>query len=286
MSLTENKSKTDRFGKEIKFRVLRFNPEKDERPYYQNYRLTLERGMTVLDALMELKETQDPTLSYRKSCRMGICGSCAMYVNGMPYLACQTQVSELDSELIVVRPLPNYPILRDLVPDLRSLFQFHQEIKPYIIRKNMDEMDKPIGEFKQTPGELEKYLQFAYCIKCGACLAACPTCATDDFFTGPQALAAAYRYVVDSRDDGYEERVNTRAIDHKNGVWRCHFAGACSEACPKGVDPALGIQLLKREILARRVAGKKSTPAALLETPAEPLPHSDIPQAPAPTVKQ
>ena len=286
MSLTDNKSKTNRFGKEIEFRVLRFNPEKDERPYYQNYRLTLERGMTVLDALMELKETQDPTLSYRKSCRMGICGSCAMYVNGMPYLACQTQVSELDSELIVVRPLPNFPILRDLVPDLRSLFQFHQEIRPYIIRKNMEEVDKPVGEFTQTPKELEKYLQFAYCIKCGACLAACPTCATDDLFTGPQALAAAYRYVVDSRDDGYEERVNTQAIDHKNGIWRCHFAGACSEACPKGVDPALGIQLLKREILARRVAGKKSTPAALLETPAESLPRSDIPQAPAPTVKK
>jgi succinate dehydrogenase iron-sulfur subunit len=286
MSSTENKPKTSRYGKEIEFKILRFNPEKDERPYYQNYRLVLEHGMTVLDALMELKETQDPTLSYRKSCRMGICGSCAMYVNGLPCLACQTQVNELDSDLIVVRPLPNYPILRDVVPDLRALFSFHQQVKPYIIRDDMDEVDNPTDEFKQTPGELEDYLQFAYCIKCGACLAACPTCATDDRFTGPQALAQAYRYTVDSRDDGYEERVATEAIDGKNGVWRCHFAGACSEACPKGVDPALGIQLLKREILARRVAGKKSIPAPLAEKPPETSAHNDIPPAPAPTVKK
>ncbi|MBN2290619.1 MAG: succinate dehydrogenase iron-sulfur subunit [Candidatus Glassbacteria bacterium] len=285
MSPTENQPKTSRYGQEIKFRVLRFNPEKDRRPYYQSYRLVLERGMTVLDALMQIKETQDPTLSYRKSCRMGICGSCAMYVNGLPYLACQTQVSELDSDLIVVRPLPNYPILRDVVPDLRSLFESHQAIKPYIIRQDTDEMDNPTGEFKQAPRELEDYLQFAYCIKCGACLAACPTCATDDRFTGPQALAAAYRYQVDSRDDGFEERAATEAVDGKNGLWRCHFAGACSEACPKGVDPALGIQLLKRKILARRVGGKQTAPAQLAETPTDSRPQNDIPKAPPPTVK-
>ncbi len=287
MPSSENKSRTNRYGKEIEFKVLRFNPEKDRQPYYQSYRLVLERGMTVLDGLMQLKETQDPTLSYRKSCRMGICGSCAMYVNGMPHLACQTQIIELDSDLIVVRPLPNYPILRDVVPDLRSLFQSHQEIKPYIIRKDLDKMvSDPTGEFKQTPEELENYLQFAYCIKCGSCLSACPTCATDDQFTGPQALASAYRYVVDSRDDGYEERVKTEAIDGKNGLWRCHFAGACSEACPKGVDPALGIQLLKREILARKIVCKKPTPALLLEKPAEGRPSDDIPKAPPPTVKK
>ena len=286
MPSSENKSKASRYGSEIEFKVLRFNPEKDQRPYYQNYRLVLERGMTVLDALMHLKETQDPTLSYRKSCRMGICGSCAMYVNGMPHLVCQTQVSELDSDLILVRPLPNFPILRDLVPDLRSFFQFHLEIKPYILRKDIEEMDHPTGEFNQTPEELEKYLQFAYCIKCGSCMSACPTCATDDKFTGPQALVAACRYVEDSRDDGFEERLVSDAIDGKNGLWRCHFAGACSEACPKGVDPALGIQLLKREILARRFAGKKSSPAPLAEQPAESRPRGDIPEPPAPTVKK
>ncbi|MEA2063934.1 MAG: succinate dehydrogenase iron-sulfur subunit [Gemmatimonadota bacterium] len=279
---TDKIEKKNLYGREITFKVLRFNPEQDKKPYLQSYRLILERGMTVLDGLMHLKETQDPTLSYRKSCRMGICGSCAMYVNGLPVLACQTQISELESTVIEVRPLPNYPILRDVVPDLQSLFRFHESVKPWIIRKDTEELEKATGEYRQSPRELEDYIQFAYCIKCGACLAACPTCATDKSFTGPQALGAAFRYMADSRDDGFEDRMNTEPVNSRNGIWRCHFAGACSEACPKGVDPALGIQLLKSMIVLR----KKSPPAPLADQPAEGTRLEGVPDAPARTVKE
>lgn len=273
------------FGKPITFKILRFNPDKDRKPYYKSYQITLQRGMTVLDGLMHIKENQDSTLSYRKSCRMGICGSCAMYINGLPRLACQTQIAELNSTLVVVAPLPNYPIVRDVVPDLDPLFIKHQNVKPYIIREDKAELEKPTGEFSQTPEELERYIQFSYCIKCGACLSACPTVSTSDLFIGPQAAAQAYRYIADTRDDGFNERVEI--VDNKYGIWRCHFPGACSEACPKGVDPAFAIQLLKREIIARRL-GLKPTPkpAQLAPKPEKAERRPGIPDAPPPTVEQ
>jgi len=269
-------------GREIELRLLRFDPDSGRPPRLQSYRLQLEHGMTVLDAVMKLKETQDPTISYRKSCRMGICGSCAMMVNGFPRLTCQTQVTELGTDVIEVRPLANYPILRDLVADLREFLQKHESIRPYLIRKDSAELDRPTSEFCQSPEELERYLQFAYCIKCGACLSACPTNATDEAFTGPQALAAAYRYVADSRDEGLTERLE--AVDGPHGVFRCHYAGACSEACPKGVDPSLGIQLLKRELFKHRVLGRGKEPAGLARTPADAKRRDGIPEAPPKTV--
>jgi len=270
------------YGHEIEFKILRYAPDKDRRPYFRSYKIILKRGMTVLDALMQIKETQDPTLSYRKSCRMGICGSCAMYVNGKPVLTCQTQVVELGSTLVEVRPLPNFPILRDLVPDLSTFFAAHDSVRPHILRRNAAEMDSTEGEYIQSPEQMERYLQFAYCIKCAACVAACPTSATDSAFTGPQALGAAYRYVADTRDQGMEERVE--ALDHPHGLWRCHFAGACSEACPKGVDPALGIQLLKREILKQRLGAGERDSAPLAERQTGKTRREGIPEAPRKTV--
>ena len=261
MAATENQKSKDLSGKEIEFKILRFAPDRDKAPYFQSYRIVLQHGMTILDALMQIKENQDPTLNYRKSCRMGICGSCAMYVNGKPRLTCQVQVNELQSLIVEVQPLPNFPILRDLVPDLTNFFASHESVLPYIVRDNPDEMDHAKSEYVQSAGELEDYLQFAYCIKCAACVAACPTSATDPQFTGPQALAAAYRYVGDTRDGGLARRME--AIDQPHGIWRCHFAGACSEACPKGVDPALGIQLLKRAFFKARFTGFKQAQAPL-----------------------
>jgi len=215
MAAGEGKIDERRFGKEIEFKVQRFDPDRDERPYFKSYRLVLERGMTVLDALIKIKETQDPTLSYRTSCRMGICGSCAMYVNGKPVLACQTQVIDLNSSVVVVRPLPNYPIIRDLVPDLGDLFDKHQYILPHILREDQEKNDRPEGEYLQTPEELDRYIQFAYCIKCGACLAACPTCSTDTEFLGPQALTQAYRYLP----------LRGMALPFRRGVFRCLSQG-------------------------------------------------------------
>jgi succinate dehydrogenase / fumarate reductase, iron-sulfur subunit len=269
-------------GKEVTFRIQRYDPDKDSKPYFQLYKIELQHGMTILDALMHIKENLDPTLSYRKSCRMGICGSCAMQVNGFPQLTCQTQVVEISTDTIEVRPLANYPVIRDLVPDLGDFMARHESVLPYIVRQDKQEQDKPTGEYYQSPDELEEYLQFAYCIKCGACVAACPTNATDREFTGPQALAAAYRYAADSRDGGLHARLD--ALEHPNSLFRCHYAGACSEACPKGVDPSLGIQLLKRSLLKRKVTGFKQTQAGLAQTPAEIGRREGIPEAPEKTV--
>ncbi len=269
-------------GREITFRILRYDPDKDSKPYFQQYKIKHQHGMTILDALMHIKETQDPTLSYRKSCRMGICGSCAMQVNGFPYLTCQTQVVEIGTDTIEVRPLSNYPIIRDLVPDLGDFMARHESILPYLIREDKQEQDNPTGEYYQNPDELEEYLQFAYCIKCGACVAACPNSATDRKFTGPQALAAAYRYAADSRDGGLHTRLD--ALEHPNSLFRCHYAGACSEACPKGVDPSLGIQLLKRDLLKRKMTGYKQKPAVLAQTPEGIGRREGIPEAPEKTV--
>lgn len=282
MAQTEQGKNRDMFGREIEFKVLRFAPDRDKRPYFQSYKLVLQRGMTVLDALMHIKENQDPTLNYRKSCRMGICGSCAMFVNNKPVLACQTQVIELGSAIVEVRPLPNFPVIRDLVPDLTAFISAHESAQPHLVRKNPDEVDSSVGEYIQSPEEMERYLQFAYCIKCASCVAACPTCATDSDFTGPQALAAAYRYIADSRDEGLAGRAES--LDHPHGLWRCHFAGACSEACPKGVDPALGIQLLKREILKHKLSGQERRSARLAHRQTGRARREGIPAAPPRTV--
>ena len=152
MSEKTTKADQDYAGREVEFKILRYDPDRDAAPHFQSFKLKPEHGMTVLDALMRIKETQDATLSYRKSCRMGICGSCAMMVNGFPKLTCQTQLSEYDlDKTIEVRPLANYPILRDLVPDLRDFLRAHEKIMPYVIHRDMEELQKGAGEFVQSP---------------------------------------------------------------------------------------------------------------------------------------
>lgn len=231
------------FGEVVKtvtFRIRRYDPENEGRPEYKEYRVPIQRGMSVLDAILYVKEHLDPSLSVRYSCRMGICGSCGMIINGKEKLACQTQVLELKKDLIKIDPMGNYQIVKDLVPDLTKLFRNHESVKPYIIR----EEEVATSEYLQTPSEREKYAMFTDCILCGMCLSACPTNAADELYLGPQALTQSMRYIADNRDLGFDERLNT--VDSKHGVWRCHFSGACSEVCPKGVDPALGIQMLRQ----------------------------------------
>jgi succinate dehydrogenase / fumarate reductase iron-sulfur subunit len=247
--------------RDITFRVRRFDPDSDAAPFWQEYKLNVTEGMTVLEALHELKAHQAPTLAWRSSCRMGVCGSCGMFINELPQLACQTQVLHLGTDVVSVAPLPNYPNVKDLVPNLEPLIEKHAAIKPFVIHPNSPEVEEPTGEFLQTPEEREAFSQFTYCIKCGLCLAACPTVATDPLFLGPQALAQAYRYTADNRDCGLQERLV--AIDAFHGPYQCHLAGACSQACPKGVDPALGIQLLKRTLVLDSIGfGKKKSAVA------------------------
>lgn len=270
--------------RKITFRLRRYNPDVDPDPRWETHELDIAEGMTVLEALQAIKRTHDPTLAWRSSCRMGICGSCGLFINGLPRLSCQTQVHHLQADVVEVSPLPNYPIIKDLVPDLDPMFAKHQAIRPYLIPSHaQDDTQAPAGEFLQTPDEREAYSQFSICIKCGLCLSACPTLATDPGFLGPQALAQAYRYTSDSRDAGARERME--AIDGQGGPPNCHLAGACTVACPKGVDPALGIQLLRRAMSLEALGlRRRRQPAQVVPLPTDHRPSDKIPQPPAHTV--
>ncbi len=268
--------------RQITFKVQRYDPEQDSAPYSQEFIVPTSRGMTVLEGLIYIKENLDSSLAFRTSCRMGICGSCGMLINNYPHLACHTQIEEFHSDTLTVKSLPNLPIIKDLVPELNSLFENHKSVKPYILRYDTEEMERPTAEFAQTPQELYSFLQFTYCIKCGICVAACPTAASDKLFLGPQALAQCYRYCADNRDEGEQERFP--AVDTDHGIWHCHLAGACSEACPKGLDPALAIQLLKRRLVSQAIGlRKKQQPAPVVPPPAETKAKVPFPEF---TVKQ
>jgi succinate dehydrogenase iron-sulfur subunit len=268
---------------DVLYRVRRFDPDHDGSPRWQDFTLRRVPGMTVLDGLWTIKQTQDASLAWRSSCRMGVCGSCGMLINGRARLACNTQVSELGADVVAVAPLPNFDILRDLVPDLSPMFDAHAALMPYLIREDTAEQEHPTGEFGQSPEELEHYLQFSYCIKCGCCMAACPTYATDPVYAGPMPLGQAHRYNSDSRDGGF--RFRQEVLSGERGPWRCHFAGECSRVCPKGVDPAKAIQLMKRELVWDYLRLRKPrTPAGVAPGPTEARRRKDVPEAPLRTV--
>jgi succinate dehydrogenase / fumarate reductase iron-sulfur subunit len=232
----------------VVLKVYRANRLAGESAHYDSIEVPVQRWTTVLDALLHAKAYKDPSIGIRYSCRMATCGSCGMKINGIPRLACYTKVSELEGSTITVEPLANFPHMRDLVTDFSQFFGHHRNMQPYVQNDQADIKDRAkLSEFMQSPEDLDKFLQFSYCIKCGLCYSACPTVATDTKFPGPQALSQAYRYFVDNRDTAGKERMNI--VDDKHGIWRCHFAGSCSSVCPKGVDPALGIQLLRGHLL-------------------------------------
>jgi len=236
-------------SKTITLRISKFNPEKDHTPTFLEFTVPYQRWTTVLDAILEVKSYHDHSIGVRYSCRQATCGSCGMIINGKPKLACFTKISELDSNVVTVEPMNNFPLIRDLTVGFERMISTHKRIKPYIIRED-SEISSGTKEFLQTPEDVEKYIQFAGCIKCGLCNSACPTMATDSTFIGPQGLAQAYRYIADNRDQGKDERL--RIIDERHGIWGCHFAGSCSQVCPKGVDPAMGIQMLRGYLLGYR----------------------------------
>jgi succinate dehydrogenase / fumarate reductase iron-sulfur subunit len=252
----QNPNKNTRVREKITLKVFRANAAMHpERHSFDSFEIPLKRWTTVLDALIYAKSYIDSSIGIRYSCRMASCGSCGMKINGIPKLACYTNISELEGDTVVCEPLPNFPHIRDLVTDFSQFFNHHKEMSPYIHNEkadieatvNREIQEDLLSEFKQTPEDVEKYLQFSYCIRCGLCYSACPTVATDTKFPGPQALSQAYRYYADTRDNGDKERMNS--IDNRHGIWRCHFAGSCSQVCPKGVDPALGIQLLRGHLM-------------------------------------
>jgi fumarate reductase iron-sulfur subunit len=228
-----------RSTRQIELEIMRYDPEKDEAPYFQKYSVPCEEDWAILDAINYVKDNLDTTLSYRWSCHMMVCGSCGMMVNGEPSLTCKTFIRELPGK-VRIEPLENFPIERDLVVVLDDVMEKLLKVQPYIIRKDPPPEGK---EFTQSRGKLAKFKQLTMCINCMCCYSACPQYGLDNNFMGPAALALAHRYNLDSRDQGKSQRLNILA-DH-DGVWECSFVGACSEVCPKSVDPAAAIQQMK-----------------------------------------
>jgi fumarate reductase iron-sulfur subunit len=225
----------------ITLQVTRYRPEQDDEPTVQEYEVPLRKDWAVLDGLNHIKDHQDGTLSYRWSCRMGICGSCGMTVDGEPKLTCATFLTDYDPGPVRVEPLANFPLVRDLVVEIGDFLRKLPKVKPWIVR---DE-DKPIseGEYLQTPKQMEEYTQYSMCINCMLCYSACPVYGLDPNFIGPAAIALAQRYNLDSRDQGASDRLDL--LIHPDGIWGCTFVGECTRACPKDVDPAGAIQRYK-----------------------------------------
>ena len=225
----------------ITLEVLRYLPEDGAEPAFQSYDVPLRADWVVLDALNHIKDHIDGTLSYRWSCRMGVCGSCGMMLNGKPVLTCAAFLESFAPGPIRVEPMTHFPVVRDLVVEITDFVDKLKEVKPWVMR----ELEKPLedGEYRQSPEELSDYKQYTMCINCLLCYAACPLYGLEPAFTGPAALALAQRYNMDTRDEGNQERMDKLSSDE--GMWSCTMAGECSKACPKHVDPAGAIQRYK-----------------------------------------
>lgn len=239
----------------IRLQVTRYRPDKTTPPLLQEYEVPLRKEWTVLDGLNHVKNQDDASLSFRWSCRMGICGSCGMNIEGEPRLACATFLSDFAPGPVRVEPLANFPVARDLVVDMSDFMEKLPRVKPWIIRDD-DDLSVDDGEYLQTPEELDAYKQFSMCINCMLCYAACPVYGLDPDFVGPAAIALAERYDLDSRDSGARERLDV--LIEREGVWGCTFVGECTRVCPKHVDPAGAIQRYKLK------AAKESVKAFLL----------------------
>jgi len=217
----------------VELKIHRFDP-RSKRSSVSTFKVPVYRGTTLLDALNYIKDKLDGTLTFRHSCRMGICGSCGINVNGKPMLACYTQVLDLEADSLVLEPLSNMPVIKDLVVDIQPFFDTYKRIKTYLL-KNEEELKKP-DEYVQLPSDLKKYWDLALCIKCSICNSACPA-AIDTKFLGPSALTANYRFVSDSRGNGGEERLKPMA----DNVWLCTQCNSCTMFCPKQVGCANAI---------------------------------------------
>ena len=225
----------------IKLAITRYRPEQDAEPSTQTYDVPFRRDWVVLDALNYIKDQLDGTLSFRWSCRMGVCGSCGMMVNGEPKLTCAAFLRDCGPGPVRVEPLRFFPIIRDLVVDITDFLSKLKKVKPWVVRAAEPPLEQ--GEYKQTPEQLDLYKQFSMCINCMLCYAACPVYGLEPSFLGPAVLALAQRYNHDSRDQAAAERLE-RCSEH-DGIWQCTFVGECSKVCPKNVDPAGAIQQFK-----------------------------------------
>ena len=226
--------------KKVILRIKRYRPEKKAEPFFQNYEVPYRDDMVLLDVMNYVKDYVDSSLTFRWSCRMGVCGSCGAMVNGQAKLTCATYISELNAP-VTVEPLQNFPIIKDLIVDITDFMTKLKSVTPWIVR----DREKPLeeGEHIQKPRDLEQFKNASMCINCMLCYSACPVFGLEDKFIGPAAIALGYRYTMDSRDEAKNQRLDV--LLSERGVWECTLVGECSTVCPKDVDPMFTIQRLK-----------------------------------------
>ncbi|MCJ7680738.1 MAG: succinate dehydrogenase/fumarate reductase iron-sulfur subunit [Candidatus Aminicenantes bacterium] len=231
---------------DIQFKILRYDPIKDEAPHFQDYTSRPGPKDSILEAIKQIRDEQDPSLSFRYSCREAVCGSCAMVINGSITLACRTTVESLKSDRIIIEPLPNLEIQKDLIVDMDPFYDSMKTIQPYLIPSE----ETPETGHRIMERKMENIDQYINCIWCGSCYAACPVASRDHRYLGPAALAKLYRFVKDPRDG--RPVSHWKIVDNEKGLWGCDTVFRCNEVCPKEVRPADGIEGLRREIIAHK----------------------------------
>ncbi|MEU7829223.1 succinate dehydrogenase iron-sulfur subunit [Nonomuraea sp. NPDC052129] len=247
MTDTEESVRQAAATRTIRLEIARYRPGQDSEPVFQGYDVPLTADWAVLDGLNYVKDRLDGSLSFRWSCRMGICGSCGMTVNGEPRLTCGTFLTEYGDGPIRIEPLKGFPVIRDLVVDIDDFLAKLSSVRPWLIREGEE---LPLTtEYAQTPEQLDAYKQYSMCINCMLCYSACPVYVLNPDFLGPAAIALAQRYNLDSRDMG--DRFDV--LNLEEAVWGCTFVGECTRVCPKHVDPAEAIQRGKLTAALRSV---------------------------------
>ena len=231
---------------QVKLRILRYDPQRDEKPHWEPYLVEAGPMDRVLDLLHAVKWETDGTLTFRRSCAHGVCGSDAMLINGRNRLACKIRVDQLGSK-ISVAPLPGLPVVKDLVVDMEDFFSKYRSVKPYLI----NESPEPTRERLQTAAERARYDDTTKCILCAACTSSCPSFWAQKAYVGPAAIVNAHRFIFDSRDEAADERLEILADE--DGVWRCRTIFNCTDACPRGIRITQAILEVSSAIVGRKV---------------------------------
>lgn len=227
-------------------RIQRFDPDRDRKPHYEVYEVETEPMDRVLDVLNRIKWQHDGSLTYRRSCQHGICGSDAMRINGRNRLACKALVKDFGQE-VTIEPMLGYRVVKDLVVDMEPFFEQYRRVLPYLI----NDEPEPEKERLQTPEERERYDDTTKCILCAACTTACPPFWGNKNFVGPAALVNAHRFIFDSRDRGAAARLEI--LNERDGVWRCRTVFNCTDACPRGIKVTAAIEEIKRALLFQKI---------------------------------
>jgi succinate dehydrogenase / fumarate reductase, iron-sulfur subunit len=232
---------------DVTVKILRYNPEVSEEQRWESYQVTAEPTDRVLDALHKVKWDLDGTLTFRRSCAHGVCGSDAMRINGKNRLACKTLLKDVNpSEPITVEPIKGLPVLKDLVVDMEPFFAAYRSVMPFLITTG----NEPTRERVQSQKDRERFDDTTKCILCAACTTSCPVYWADGQYFGPQAIVGAHRFIFDSRDEGTDQRLEI--LNDREGVWRCRTTFNCTEACPRGIEVTKAIQEVKRALIFRR----------------------------------